>query len=39
MKECNVMRMDEKIKSFSRFGDTGNGGITRFSLSPEAIQA
>lgn len=39
MTECNIMRMDEKIKSFSRFGDTGNGGITRFSLSEEAIQA
>jgi N-carbamoyl-L-amino-acid hydrolase len=27
--------MDEKIKTFSRFGDTGHGGITRFALSPE----
>lgn len=24
----------EKIECFSRFGDTGNGGITRFALSP-----
>jgi N-carbamoyl-L-amino-acid hydrolase len=31
--------MDEKIKTFSKFGDTGNGGITRFSLSPEALMA
>lgn len=32
-------RLDEKIKTFSKFGDTGHGGITRFSLSPEAIAA
>ena len=39
MYECNLKRMDEKIKAFAKFGDTGNGGITRFSLSPAAIQA
>ncbi len=39
MYECNLKRMEEKIKCFSKFGDTGNGGITRFSLSPAAIQA
>jgi N-carbamoyl-L-amino-acid hydrolase len=39
MYECDLKRMDEKIKTFSKFGDTGNGGITRFSLSPAAIQA
>jgi beta-ureidopropionase / N-carbamoyl-L-amino-acid hydrolase len=36
---CNLERMDDKIKTFSKFGDTGNGGVTRFSLSPEAIAA
>lgn len=39
MFECDLNRMDEKIKTFAKFGDTGNGGITRFSLSPEAIKA
>jgi N-carbamoyl-L-amino-acid hydrolase len=36
---CDVKRMDDKIKTFSTYGATGNGGITRYSLSPEAIQA
>jgi N-carbamoyl-L-amino-acid hydrolase len=31
--------MKEKIGTFSTFGDTGKGGITRFSLSKEAIAA
>jgi len=31
--------MEDKIKTFSRFGDTGKGGITRFSLSDEALAA
>jgi N-carbamoyl-L-amino-acid hydrolase len=31
--------MTEKIETFSRFGDLGNGGITRLSLSPEALEA
>lgn len=39
MISCSLERMDDKIKTFSRFGDTGNGGITRFSLSPEALAA
>lgn len=39
MKECSLSRMDDKIKTFSKFGDTGHGGITRFSLSAEAIAA
>ena len=39
MYECDIERMKEKIACFSRFGDTGNGGITRFSLSAAAIQA
>lgn len=32
-------RMEDKIVTFSQFGATGNGGITRYSLSPEAHQA
>jgi N-carbamoyl-L-amino-acid hydrolase len=31
--------MEDKIKTFGRFGDTGKGGITRLSLSEEAIAA
>ena len=31
--------MTDKIKTFSKFGDAGHGGITRYSLSPAAIQA
>lgn len=36
---CDLKRMDDKIKTFATYGDTGNGGITRYSLSQEAIQA
>lgn len=39
MKTVNKERLDDKIKTFSKFGDTGNGGITRLSLSPAALQA
>ena len=39
MYECDIKRMEEKITAFGGFGDTGHGGITRFSLSPAAIQA
>ena len=39
MVTCSVDRLAEKIKTFSAFGDTGKGGVTRFSLSPEALQA
>jgi len=31
--------MQDKISTFSKFGDAGHGGITRYSLSPEAHQA
>ena len=31
--------MTDKIKTFSKFGDAGHGGITRYSLSPEAHMA
>ena len=39
MIQCNYDRMEDKIKTFSGFGDTGKGGITRFSLSKEALAA
>ena len=34
-----MAEMTDKIKTFSQFGDAGHGGITRYSLSPEAIMA
>lgn len=36
---CDYDRMKDKIETFSKFGDTGNGGITRLSLSKEALAA
>ena len=39
MIQCDYERMEDKIKTFGRFGDTGKGGITRLSLSEEAIAA
>lgn len=39
MLECSSERMQDKITSMSRYGATGNGGITRYSLSEEAIGA
>lgn len=39
MYQCSKARMAEKISTFSKFGDAGHGGITRYSLSPEAILA
>lgn len=39
MLSCDKKRMEDKIVTFSKFGDTGHGGITRFSLSKEALQA
>lgn len=39
MYTCSLERMKDKIKTFSGFGDAGHGGITRYSLSPEAIMA
>ena len=29
---CSEKRMEDKIKTFSQFGDAGHGGITRYSL-------
>lgn len=39
MYKCSLERMTDKIKTFSKFGDAGHGGITRYSLSAEAIMA
>jgi len=39
MQTANLKRMTDKIKTMSRFGDAGHGGITRYTLSPEDIQA
>lgn len=39
MYTCSLDRMKDKIDTFSAFGATGNGGITRYSLSGEAIMA
>lgn len=39
MVSCSIDRLAEKIKTFSQFGDTGKGGVTRYSLSKEAIEA
>lgn len=36
---CSEERMQDKISTMSQFGDAGHGGITRYSLSPEALQA
>lgn len=37
--ECSEERMRDKLTTMSRFGDTGNGGITRYALSPEDLEA
>ena len=39
MYTCSLERMTDKINTFSKFGDAGHGGITRYTLSPEDIQA
>lgn len=36
---CSKERMKNKIVTFSKFGDTGNGGITRLALSKPDLQA
>lgn len=36
---CDKERLEDKIVTFSKFGDAGHGGITRFSLSEAALQA
>ena len=39
MYKCSTERMADKIESFSRFGDAGHGGVTRYTLSAEDILA
>lgn len=39
MLSCNKERLEDKILTFSKFGDTGRGGITRLSLSKPALHA
>ena len=39
MYKCSLERMSDKIKTMSKFGDAGHGGITRYSLSAEAHMA
>ncbi len=39
MYRCSQERMTDKIKTMSKFGDAGHGGITRYTLSPEDVQA
>ena len=39
MYTCSLERMTDKIQTFSKFGDAGHGGITRYSLSEAAIAA
>ncbi|KXL52488.1 allantoate amidohydrolase [Anaerotignum neopropionicum] len=39
MYRCSLEKMSDKIRTFSKFGDAGHGGITRYSLSDEAKQA
>ena len=39
MYKCSLERMTDKINTFSKFGDAGHGGITRYSLSEEALMA
>lgn len=39
MYTCSLSGMKDKIATFSQFGDAGHGGITRYSLSEEAVLA
>lgn len=39
MVSCSLERLEDKIKVFGKFGDTGRGGITRYALSHEALSA
>ena len=39
MKKTSKERMTEKITTWSKFGDLGNGGITRRAFEPAEIQA
>lgn len=37
--KCSEERMQDKISTFSKFGDAGHGGITRYCFSEEDLQA
>ncbi len=39
MYTSDEQRMKDMIETFSHYGDAGHGGVTRYSLSPEAIMA
>ena len=39
MYKCSKERLGEKIKAFSKYGNTGLGGITRLSLTRSDISA
>jgi len=39
MLSCDKERLQEKLLAFSKYGDTGRGGITRLSLSEPNLQA
>lgn len=39
MYQCSALGLKDKIRTFSQYGDTGRGGITRYALSPEDLQA
>lgn len=39
MYTCSEQRMEDKIKTFSRYGDAGHGGITRYAFSEADLQA
>jgi beta-ureidopropionase / N-carbamoyl-L-amino-acid hydrolase len=39
MFSCSIERLQDKIQTFSKFGDTGNGGITRLCFTEPNLQA
>lgn len=39
MRLCDGIRLEHTIRTFSKFGQTKNGGVTRLSLSPEDLAA
>lgn len=39
MYTCDKERLKDKIVTFSSFGDTGHGGVTRYSLSKDTCKA
>ena len=39
MYKCSKQRMEDKIKTMSKYGDAGHGGVTRYTLSQEDLQA